>query len=405
MWPFSKRQETRDNAVIDLLAQAYGFRLSGAVAPHTAENLSGCLACINLIATGLASLPIRVYRNDQGERIEVPSHPVAQLLRRPNAYQDFGSWLELCMGSTLLFGNGLSVLSYDNRGVVTEMLPVPWTSVVPRLLPMPSRRMVFDVMLPTLFSPAGPPVRYLDSEICLFRDRGDLPFIGRSRLSRAPSVIGNAASLQDYSSNFFSSGMAPSASLTHPKTLSDGARKRLKSDMDNRRGATDRSVLILEEGLTYAQMNISPDAAELLASRKWSTQELARLWGVPNALIGADDRATLQSTKEAALWFAKFCLAGWARKVESELERVLLPADGSMAIAFDLMQLQRGDPEAQMASAVQALASGLLTANELRQQLGYPQHPDGNKLRRLPGEPIGAGSPLMGDMPNAGQSE
>ena len=83
-------------------------------------------------------------------------------------------------------------------------------------------------------------------------------------------------------------------------------------------------------------MSISPDAAELLASRKWSSQELARLFGVPNALIGADDRATLQSTKEAALWFCRFCLAGWARQIESELARVLLPSDGSMAIEFDL---------------------------------------------------------------------
>ena len=160
MWPFRQREqavETRDNPVLDLLASAYGFRLSGAVAPHTAENLAACLSCVNLIATGLASLPVRVYRNDQGERIEVPSHPVAQLLRRPNAYQDFSSWMETMMGSCLLFGNGLSVMSYDGRGVPTELLPVQWPSVVPRLLPMPSRRMVFDVLLPTLFSPAGPP--------------------------------------------------------------------------------------------------------------------------------------------------------------------------------------------------------------------------------------------------------
>ena len=58
----------------------------------------------------------------------------------------------------------------------------------------------------------------------------------------------------------------------------------------------------------------------------------------------------------------------------------------------------------QMASAVQAVAAALLTANEMRSQLGLPQHPDGNSLRRLPGE-AEPGNPLLGSMPNAGVTQ
>ncbi|MEF8766128.1 phage portal protein, partial [Stenotrophomonas sp. A3_2] len=61
-----------------------------------AENLSSVVACVNAIADGLAMLPAAVYRMAEHGRTEAPTHPVAALIRRPNARQswpDFAGWL------------------------------------------------------------------------------------------------------------------------------------------------------------------------------------------------------------------------------------------------------------------------------------------------------------------------
>src|SRR5690348_16428409 len=88
--------ETRTRGVpLDVLAEAYGFRLGRAgISVHTAENLSTVVACVGAICTGLASLPIYLYRADRRGRSVVTDHPVAQLLRQPNRHQIWPSYLE-----------------------------------------------------------------------------------------------------------------------------------------------------------------------------------------------------------------------------------------------------------------------------------------------------------------------
>jgi HK97 family phage portal protein len=404
MWPFrSKPQQTETRGQsLDVLSAAYGFRVDKtAVSPHMAENLAVTLSCIGAICTGLASLPLYLYRTDANGRSVVTDHPVARLLRRPNRYQSWPSYLETTLASALLAGNGVSAIEWDARGSPVELRPVQWTNCVVAM--MPSQRLAYDVTFPTLYGPTSPPARYFDDSVLHIKDRSDDGLIGRSRLSRAPDVVGNAASLQAYSSGFWEDGCAPSGTLKHPKTLSDDASKRLKADFDANRGGTRRKLVVLEEGMEFSLMSITPEAAELLESRKFSVQELCRLWGVPPPIVGDYEHATLTNAREAARWFATFTLSGWARKVEDEIARMLLPADGSLCVEFDMGELLRGDPEVQASSAVAAVAGGLITANEARLALGYPKHADGDVLRMLPGEPASPSqqpAPPMPTKPN-----
>lgn len=392
MWPFNRRPvETRDSSVMDVLGAAYGYRLGRtAVSPTLAENLSAVLACIGAIAGGLASLPIALYRNDENGRTEITSHPVARLLRRPNRHQTWPSFIETTVASTLLHGNGLATIEYDGRGAAIELRPVPWGMC--SVVMLPSGRLAYDITLPNLYGPTSPPKRYFDDSVLHIRDRSDDGLIGRSRLSRAPDVISNAAEMQAYTTNFFSDGMSPAGLLKHPTTLGESAQNRLKAQLEEYRGGARRKMLLLESGLDWVQQSIDPVAAELLQSRKFAVSEICRIFGTPPVIAGDFEHASLQNATQAARWFCTFTLSAWATKVERELERALLPADGSLCVEFDMTDMLRGDPEVQMASAIAAVAGGVLTANEARVSLGWPRHADGDVLRSLPGEAVQGGA-------------
>ena len=104
-------------------ALAPGFGYYAGLSARAAENLSTVLACTNAIATALAYVPALVYRrDDSGSRIEVPTHPLAAIVKDgANPQMTWPDFVEHFVASTLLTGNGLAVIVLDyivsaNRG-------------------------------------------------------------------------------------------------------------------------------------------------------------------------------------------------------------------------------------------------------------------------------------------------
>ena len=85
------RTETRDAAGMSAsYAETFGISPTGSgayVSPRLAENLATVTACIGAVGSALASCTPLVYRGTTGGRTELPDHPVARLVRRPNAHQ------------------------------------------------------------------------------------------------------------------------------------------------------------------------------------------------------------------------------------------------------------------------------------------------------------------------------
>lgn len=348
---------------------------SGAtVNTHTAENLSGVLACVNAITSALASLPARVYRvSARHAREEAPTHPVSRLIRAPNAHQTWPDLIETVMASVLLRGNALAVIERDGAGRAVALWPVPWSNVAPMLLP--SGRLAYDVV--AHLAPWGGPMlprRFLAHEVFHLRDRSDDGLIGRSRISRAPETLGNALALQEWSSSQWRNGATPSGALTIDGRLQppqfDALRHQFTEKFTGPSHA--RRPLILDNGMKWQTLSVSPEDAEVLDSRKFSIEELARIFQVPPPLIQDYSRNTFTNATTAGLWFAQFTLAPWARKIETEFARSIFGASSAgYEIEIDLSGLTRGDFAARWASYDIAVRSDILDRNEIREAEGY----------------------------------
>ena len=346
--------------------------------PAQAENLATITACVNVVASALASLPARVYHLKGDGRYETTTHPVARLVRAPNPHQTWPDFAEWLLASTLLSGNGLAAIEHDGAGRPTALYPIPWQYVQPMLLP--SGMLAFDVVAySSPWGATGMPRRLLASECLHLKDRTDDGLIGRSRISRAPVALGNALSLQDYTTAMWENSGNPAGVIKSAGKMNEGQREALREAWSQRYAgpANAGRPLILTEGLTFEATAVSPEDAEILDSRKFTVEELCRLFQVPPPLVQDYSRNTFTNAATAGLWFAQFSLSPWVRKLEAEFARSVFGASsaGVYDLEIDLSGLTRGDYTARWQSYAIAVQNGILDPDEIREAEGWNPRP------------------------------
>lgn len=357
------------------------------ISPATAENLATVLACVNLYGTVASSLPVYVYRRVPGGKEEVPDHHIMRLVRNGvNSHTAWPDYIEWLLAQMLLRGNGLSGIKTDNAGQVVELEPVPWEWCAVQLLA--SGRLAYDITTYNqLAGGAGRAKRLLEGEVLHFRDRTDDGLIGKSRLQRAAAAIAAGLSVQDFSGKLYDNSAGPSGILTATGKIADDTANRLKTHFEtNYSGANLGKVAVLGDGMTWTQTTISPEDAELLASRKFTREENAAIFQVPPPLVGIWDHSSFTNSETAGRWFGQFSLAPVLRKLESEMARSLLTEDDrqELEIVFDLSGLLRGDDQTRWAGHKIAVDAKILTPNEVREVEGYNKRPGGDTFEQTP---------------------
>ncbi|MCX7373036.1 MAG: phage portal protein, partial [Alphaproteobacteria bacterium] len=135
-----------------------------------------------------------------------------------------------------------------------------------------------------------------------------------------------------------------------------------------------RKVLILEQGASWQPLSVSPEDAEVLASRRFTVEELCRLFQVPPPIVQDLSHGTFTNSREAGRWFAQFTLSPWCRKIEAEFARSVF-TDPAMSLEIDMSALMRGDAETRWQSHKIAVDAGILDPNEVREIEGFNPRP------------------------------
>ncbi|MGH6897287.1 MAG: phage portal protein [Geminicoccaceae bacterium] len=345
------------------------------VSPASAEHaLTGVTACVNAISGAIASLPAWVHRGDQ----IVEDHPVARMIRAgPNRHQSWADWLEFTVAGALLRGNAISEVVTDGAGRAIELRPAPWSTV--SIVQLPGDRIAFDVTHPRTSTTR----RLLEGEVFHLRDRADHDeTFGISRLQRAAGVVGHSQALAEFSGSVWRNGAFPSGAIELESRLGQDDHLALATNLNEViRGPRNAArILILDQAMKWRSIQISPEDAELLESRKFSVVEICRLYGVPPPIIQDYEHNTFTNAETAGRWFAIFTLTPWIRKLEDAFARsVFTEGEQSLRIEFDLSGLLRGDPELRWKSHEIAARAGILTIDEIREAENYPPMPEGDR--------------------------
>ncbi|MGH6742562.1 MAG: phage portal protein, partial [Bradyrhizobium sp.] len=173
-----------------------------------------------------------------------------------------------------------------------------------------------------------------------------------------------------YAGSTFRNGASMSGVLSHPEALGDEAATRLRKDFEATYSGSDKAgkVAVLEEGLKWQQVSVSPDDAQMLESRRFSVEALARIYRVPGPVIGDFQGGNYSSISEVGRWFYSHTIMPWLNKWERLVERSLLSSIGrrTIEVEFDCDLLLRGDMLTRFQAYRIAREIGVYNANELR---------------------------------------
>ncbi|MEM9014451.1 MAG: phage portal protein [Pseudomonadota bacterium] len=351
-------------------------QVGGAIPPHLAENLSTVLACVNAVSGAISSLPVWFYNiSGEGRSID-KDFPLARLVREgPNQHQSWPEFIEGVTAQLLLNGNALVEIKTQARsGEVIELIPHAWTGVAVRLLP--SGRLAYDITpVSSVYGSTGETRRLLDSDVLHLRDRSDDGLVGRSRLSRASGPVRTGLTQETFGEILYANRGTPSGLISVSENLSDMHWKRIQDGVEQSwRGVRNAGrVFVLEGGAKYTPITVSPESLEMLATRRFSTEEVARLFGVPPPIVGIWDHSTFTNSETAGRWFAQFTLAPIIRKIEEAFRRSVFTAEARRTheMEIDLSGFLRGDAETRWRNHEIAARNGILTTDEIRESEGW----------------------------------
>ena len=192
--------------------------------------------------------------------------------------------------------------------------------------------------------------------------------VGYSPIAMAKNAIGLAIATEEYGAKFFANGAAPSGVLEHPGTIKDPSRVREAWQSQFGGSGNSGKVAVLEEGMKYTPISISPEQAQFLETRKFQINEIARIFRVPPHMVGDLEKSSFSNIEQQSLEFVKYTLDPWVIRWEQSLARSLLSVDekSKYFFKFNVEGLLRGDYQSRMNGYSVARQNGWMSANDIR---------------------------------------
>lgn len=356
----------------------FGRSTSGkTVNEKTALSVSAVYACVRVLSESLASLPLDLFKylpNRGSEKDR--EHPLYRVLHdEPNPEMTSFTFRETEMSHLLTWGNAYSQIIRNYGGQVIGLYPLmPDRMEVHRDDTTGAIYYVYRVRKDDIVEgvKAGEPVRLESDDVLHIPGLGFDGLVGYSPIAMMRNSIGASLAADEYSSKFYENGATPSGVLEHPGVLKDP--EKLRDSWHKAYGGSSNAgkVAILEEGLTFKSISISPADAQLIEARKFQIEDIARIFRVPPHMIGDLEHATFSNIEHQSLEFVKYTLGPWMARWEQAMDRALLNSaeKADRYIQFNAEGLLRGDLKSRNDAYAVARQNGWMSANDIRRKEG-----------------------------------
>lgn len=348
------------------------------VSQATALRASAVLACIRILMEDISQLPLRLHRAGPRGATLATDHPLYRLLdSSPNHWQTSMELREGLILDMLLFGGSYVEKIITRRGVTAlyplsasrmyfkDVLPdgtARWTYAQPPITTgavptssQPSLRVLLedDLWRCSLMAPAG----YLE---------------GRSLILLAREAIGLALAAEEQGARLFSNGIQTEFAFKCPDILDADGREQLKAAVKNAYSGSHNAwtPLLLEGGLDVSKLGLTAQESQYIESRSFQLQEIARIFRIPEVLLGISQgkTSTYASAEQFFQAYVKHTLMPWTRRIEQTISRDLLaPSESDLYAKHSLDALLRADLQTRYNAHKVGIESGFLTRNEARQ--------------------------------------
>ena len=341
------------------------------VTERSAMQMTAVYSCVRILAEAIAGLPLHVYRYKDGDGKEkATDHGLYRLLHdEPNPEMTSFVFRETLMTHLLLWGNAFAQVVRNGLGEVIGLYPLqPNRMSVGRDLD--SKALYYEYQT-SWDEPAGEykTIRLTPNDVLHVPGLGFDGLVGYSPIAMAKNAIGLAQATEDYGASFFANGAAPGGVLEHPGTIKDPSRVRESWQQTFGGARNGNKVAVLEEGMKYTPISVSPEQAQFLETRKFQVGEIARIFRIPPHMIGDLEKSSFSNIEQQSLEFVKYTLDPWVIRWEQAISRTLLtPREKTeLFVKFNVEGLLRGDYQSRMEGYAVARQNGWMSANDIRE--------------------------------------
>lgn len=382
MWPFFQRRSRSIEEIAEAIDDG-GAGAGGRLSTRAALDVSVVMACVQIIADGIAVPEMHVFRAlEDGKKERAIDEKAYRLLhRRPNDWQTSFELRQMMTMHCALVGEAFAIPVMDKRGKgLSEIIPLmpEWVSVQERGR-YDTRYIVHDE-----FGPIG---EFGPTQILHLRNMSWTKTQGLKPVRQAAKAIGLAAAAENNLTKLHENGGRPSGIIKASTGLSPEAVERLKAAWRKvTRGSGRGGTAVLDSGMEFQSIAMKAIDSQTLETRRFQVEEICRAFGVYPIMVGHSDKAATYASAEA--FFAahnRRTVMRWQRMWVEKLDEYILDGEGPLFCEFDNREVTLAPIRDQSEYFAKALGTGggvpFLTVNEVRGMQGLAPIEGGDVLR------------------------
>ena len=276
---------------------------------RSSMQMTAVYSCVRILSEAVAGLPLHLYKyNSEGGKEKALNHPLYFLLHdEPNPEMTSFVFRETLMTHLLLWGNAYAQIIRNGKGEVVAMYPL-----------MPDRmrvdrdehgRLYYEYQVQDSDAPTmkNGTVILKPYDVLHIPGLGFDGLVGYSPIAMAKNAIGLAIATEEYGSKFFANGATPGGLLEYPGTVKNPDAVRESWEKGFSQGNSHK-IAVLEEGMKYTPISISPNEAQFLETRKFQINEIARIFRIPPHMLADLEKASFSNLELQSLEFVKYTL-------------------------------------------------------------------------------------------------
>lgn len=376
IWSWLGGNTSQRNIGVQYPSPVYEEAAAVNVSEDTAMQLSSVWACVRLLAETVASLPVHVYKKlPNGDRVLAPDFYFSKLMaRKVNRYQTKQEFFETMMLNLALHGNAYAKIDRLG-GQIRSIMPLMSAQVTPSLMP--------DGSITYQYEADGNVDVYSEQSIWHVKLYGN-GIVGKSPLAFGRNIVGIAQAADKAVTQIYTNGGKRSGVLSLDRLLTPEQRDQVRANFSTLTTGTADRLLVLEMGMKFDPVAMSPQDIELLSSRKFQLEEICRWFGVPSVMVNDTSGSTTWGSgiEQIVSGFYKLNLRPYLERFESSIAVNLFTEEeaNQYEFEFDFEGLLRSDVKSRLEAYKMAVNGTIMTPNEVRKMEGLPMVDGGDNL-------------------------
>ncbi len=336
------------------------------VGARRALGITAWYSGVRYLSESVAGLPWHVYRMDGLEKAR-RSKP--SWLRKPDVEQPWYGLVEFLMMSLLHKGNSFNFKMRNAAGQVIGLREIHPDRVTTGVAPDGTKRFLVD----------RDELPYTTREVLHIPGLAYDGRVGLNPIQVFADSLGTIAAADDYAGRWFANGTHVGGIISVPQELKGPEAERLRAEWDRfHEGLVNaHRTGVLSKGATYSRVSLSASDAQLLETRQFGIDEVARMLRIPPHKLYELTRSTNNNIEHQSIEAITDSIQPWVERIEAWLnfDPDLLSVPGNF-IEASLEGKLRGDSAARSGFYSRGILDGWMmpaTAARLENQPAGPE--------------------------------